>query len=388
MNHQTKTDPDIESLFLTGGGRIIKGMERFGLSDGTRPRLDRLAILSVAVTWLPLLVLATMEGVALGDRVEVPLLKDFLPYGQFLIAIPILILGEAIVGKTLGMVVAELRRSDILSPEDTPKLDQLLTRVVERWRGRAVNIVFLILTTIITCFSLFGAQEWLTGAWQYIGDRITLPGWWYLLISVSVMRFLALRWLWRLLLWTTVLWRTAHLRLQPQPTHPDRAGGLAFLGQTQAVFGVLVFALSVQLSCLIADAVCYRGANLMDFKGHVIAYVLIVLIVLLLPLLLFAPKLIRVRDEKLLLLTGSTYNGAQDLERKLRENRTGELPTEISALCDMGALYENARWMKPVPLEWRHILVLLLAAILPFLPLVFLVMPAKEVFGMLLKLLG
>ena len=43
--------------------------------------------------------------------------------------------------------------------------------------------------------------------------------------------------------------------------------------------------------------------------------------------------------------------------------------------------------MRPVPLEMQHILALVLAAVVPFLPLIFLVMPAREVMRTLLKFL-
>ena len=43
--------------------------------------------------------------------------------------------------------------------------------------------------------------------------------------------------------------------------------------------------------------------------------------------------------------------------------------------------------MKSLPLELRHVFVLMLAAVLPFLPLVFLVMPAQDVFRTLAELL-
>lgn len=82
-----RPDPDIESLFLLGGGRIRRGLQRAKLARGARLHAVRVAALSAAVTWLALLVLAAVEGVAWGDRVAVPLLKDFLPYGQFLLAV-------------------------------------------------------------------------------------------------------------------------------------------------------------------------------------------------------------------------------------------------------------------------------------------------------------
>jgi hypothetical protein len=304
------------------------------------------------------------------------------------VAVPVLILGEIPVGMRLVSAVAELRRSNVLAPEDTPELDRLLTQAHERWRGWGVNVVFVILTFTVTAFSLCDAPQLLTGGWHYDGGRMTLAGWWYVLVSVTLLRFLVLRWLWRLMLWVRVLWRTAHLTLNLKPTHPDRAGSLAFLGSTQASFGVVVFALSVQLSCLIADAVYFRGADLMSFRALVMAFVLIVVLALLAPLLVFTPKLMLAREESLVFLSGSGYQGAENLDQKLRAGRSGDLPaSDISGLSDFGVLYENAQRMWTVPLELRHVGVLVLAAVLPIVPLVFLVMPADQVLRTLAELL-
>ena len=343
---------------------------------------------SVGLAWLPLLVLSLVEGVAWGGDLEVPFLKDFLPYGQFLLAVPALVISEVIIGRRLSFAAAELRRSDVLSPEDSPALDTVLRRAAHGWRGRTAHMVILVLTLAATATSVAGARDWLTGEWQFAEDGVTLPGWWYLLISWPVLRFLALRWLWRLMVWAWVLWRTAHLELQPRPTHPDRAGGLAFLGGTQAAFGCLVFAVGVQLSCLIADQVYYAGSDLMTFRAYVLAFVGIVVVGLLLPLLVFVPKLARARYENLLFLSGRGYDGAGSVDRLLRSPSDGALPSAaISGLTDYGVLFENARLMKPVPLEWRHVGALVLAAALPFLPLVFLVMPAQEVLQAITRLL-
>jgi hypothetical protein len=126
----------------------------------------------------------------------------------------------------------------------------------------------------------------------------------------------------------------------------------------------------------------------MSFRGEVIAFVVLVVVVLLLPLLVFAPKLARAREEHLLFLSCSGYRGAGHLEGKLRASESGGLPTnEISGLADFGVLYENARLMRPLPLELRHIGAMVLAAALPFIPLVFLVMPAQEVLRTLARLI-
>lgn len=379
---------DFESLFVLHGGRVRRALERAGLVQDSRLRSGRVAVILAVVTWLPLLILAIVEGVAWGERVEVPLLEDFLPYGQFLVALPVLVWGESIVAQILGRTVAELRRSDLLAPEENRELDALLTRFVLRWKGRSMNALLMLLTFAATGLSFWGVREWLSGGWQYVDERLTLPGWWYLLIGMTVLRFLELRWLWRFLLWAWFLSRVARLKLQPRPTHPDRAGGLAYLGATQAGFGVLVFALGVQLSCLVADGFSYQGADLLAFSTYLIAFVLITMVVLLLPLLVFAPKLVQAREEGLVYLSGSGYEGANELESKLRGRWTEDVSAdEISGLADFGALYENARWTKPLPLEIRHVFAMVLSAVLPFLPLVFLVVPAQDVVRTLTSLL-
>jgi hypothetical protein len=80
-------------------------------------------------------------------------------------------------------------------------------------------------------------------------------------------------------------------------------------------------------------------------------------------------------------LSNSGYGGAKQLDRKLDACRTeGELPdNSISGLADFGVLYENALRMRILPLDVRSVLFILLAAVLPFAPLIFLAMPADEV---------
>lgn len=67
-----------------------------------------------------------------------------------------------------------MRQSGLLDPEDIPKLDKLLARVIGLWQGWIVNAVFLLLTGAVTVQSLWGVPEWLTGVWQSVGGKLTL----------------------------------------------------------------------------------------------------------------------------------------------------------------------------------------------------------------------
>lgn len=382
-------NPEVESFFTAGGGGGNRYLQRLRLSDGSRLHKVRVAVVLTTLAWLPVLILAVVDGVAWGRSVEVPFVRDFLPYGQLLVAIPTLVLGEIAARRRLGLAAGELRHSGMVSADDRGALDDILRHAIGLGRGRTVDAVILALTLGATAASLFGAKVWLTGGWQVSGDDLTLPGFWYLFVSLPVMRFLALRWLWRALLWAWVLWRVARLELVPKPMHPDRAGGFAFLGETQVAFSVLVFVSGVQLSCLAADAVVFRGADLMAYRAQLFAFVVTSVVTLLLPLLAFAPKLVRAREEQLVVLSGHGHRGADHLERRLGSGDWGSevAGDEISGMSDFGGLYENARLMRPLPMDPRSVVMLVLAAAIPFVPLVFLVMPAGDILRTLAKLL-
>ena len=354
-------------------------------SDGGR--LRALILASVAITWAPLLVLSVLDGVAWAGGAGVPFLRDFLPYGQFLIAVPALLIAEQIVPARLNEAATALRDSGVVSPASRPEFERCVGTADAAWGGRGVNGLILLITIGTTIVSFVQAREWLTGSWQVAGSVLTLPGWWYLAVSLPVLRFLELRWIWRLLVWARFVRQTSALELEPRPSHPDRAGGLAFLGEAQLAFGWLVIALGVQVACLIADQVYFRGADLMASRGHVAAFVVISVLALLLPLLAFVPKLARVRYEAILFLSGRGFEGAGALDSRLRDSE-GPLPdAEVSGLADYGVIFDNARLMRPIPFEVRHIVTLALVALLPFLPLVLLVMPAREILQTLAQLL-
>jgi hypothetical protein len=67
-------------------------------------------------------------------------------------------------------------------------------------------------------------------------ERLTVAGWWYAFVSLSLFRFVLARWYFRLIVWYIFLWRVSRLPLRLNPLHPDRAGGLGFLGNSVRAF--------------------------------------------------------------------------------------------------------------------------------------------------------
>ena len=88
------------------------------------------------------------------------------------------------------------------------------------------------------------------------GARLTVAGWWCALVSNPLFWFLLLRWLWRHAVWGLLLRDLAGLDLRLVATHPDGAGGLAFIGQYPNAFAAFVFALSCVVGAAIAHTCC------------------------------------------------------------------------------------------------------------------------------------
>jgi hypothetical protein len=99
--------------------------------------MARMTLGLTAVAWLPVLILAIVDGVAWGNRVEVPFLRDFLPYGQLVVSIPVLMLGDIAARRRLGLATGELGRSGIVDPADRGRLDATLQRAADLGRGKA-----------------------------------------------------------------------------------------------------------------------------------------------------------------------------------------------------------------------------------------------------------
>ena len=83
------------------------------------------------------------------------------------------------------------------------------------------------------------------------------------------------------------------------PTHPDRAGGLGTLGETPLMFTPILFAQSAVLSGVIAGRIFFAGESLLDSKWEILGAVAVLVVLLLLPLTVFTPHLLRVRWEGL-----------------------------------------------------------------------------------------
>ena len=277
---------------------------------------------------------------------------------------------------------------------------EAIRRAAEYLGIAAANVVVTIHPELIVLgISVFGA--WSMTAALYAGHetswhvirtdsyiRLSMAGVWYLLVAVPLLQFMFYRWIWRLIIWTGFLRDMSRLNLRLVVSHPDQAGGLGFLGMTQVSFGSLAFGLGSILSGSAAFLIVFHGVNLEAFKIPFGAYLVLVNLIFLGPLLVFVPLLARTRRQGL--REFSTLAGAYNnsfMEKWIRgrapEGETLLGSSDIQSLADLGNSFGMIREMKIFPFSQQQILQIAVVACLPGLPLIFLVMPVGEILQLL-----
>ncbi len=120
--------PSTAGFSLVAGGPAHGLQQRLGLVDPASFHPVRRALVSILLTWVALLVLSAVQGLAIGGGVKIPFLYDYAAYARFLIAIPMLIVAEGFIGPRIARVAAHFGRSGLVSESDRPAYEAALDR--------------------------------------------------------------------------------------------------------------------------------------------------------------------------------------------------------------------------------------------------------------------
>jgi hypothetical protein len=329
-----------------------------------------------------------LQGLAIGTAVKVPFLLDIAEQTRLLLVMPLLLIAEPIIDFSIREAVEQFLYEKLVSEEDLPAFKAVVQQGM-RWKESAwaeAILLGLIVASMIVHLDVVKASHLST--WILIpssnGIARSLAGWWFTLISMSIYRFLLFRWLWRYIIWFRFLWQVSILRLQLMPTHPDKAGGLAFLGDAQLRFAILLFSMSAVFAGAIANGAIYEGKNPLEFKLTVLSYIAFVIVMVLLPLSAFAGKLIELKEKGQLEygILGMDYTTAFDQKWIQSDPAEGESllgNQDVRSLADLARSFEVVRNMNIVPFDFDTVKLLVLATILPFVPLILTVIPLKDV---------
>src|SRR5208283_135590 len=386
----------VESFSITRGGPMHWLLARLGHAGDERQLVVRRALLAVLITWLPLLILSVVQGQAWGHGLKIPFLRDFAVNVRFLIALPILILAESGIDLRWRILAFEFLRSKLVADADVPLFEALFEKT-SRLRDRVLPELLLLVAAFLP--SLFVKTELLmsgTSNWHTTGigaSELSMAGWWFNFVSAPFFRFLLLRWFWRLFLATLSLWRLSRMKLYLVATHSDMAAGLGFLSLGQKAFSPIVFAGGTVVAGQVANAIAYQGATLSSMKFPKIAYGVLAIILLVAPLLVVTPVLIKVRKKALLEYGALVTDHNQQFDQKWVQNKKSSDEKILGSndpcsLIDLGSSFLVIRQMGIVPIDKPTLVTLALAAALPMIPVVFLATPVDELIQLVLKMLG
>jgi len=384
---------NLDDFSLTKGGPFFKLMVRSGLMKPEFARPARRATFLAVFTWLPLLILSLVQGLAFDGPVELPFLWDFAVHVRFLICVPLLIIAEVLLDARTRAVVKHFVDSKLVQVKDYPAFESVVRqagRLRDSLLAEAIIVGVVIVSVIFLRIEYLGSAS----TWQVLvsedGRIRTLAGWWYLFLAIPFFQFLVSRWVWRFLIWSHFLRSLSKMDLRLIPIHPDLAAGLGFLSPAQAKYGIIVFAVSSVIAAKIGEEILYGGASLLDYKIIIGGYVVMMLIVLLAPLLVFTPKLLMVKRRGLFEYSalGNEYTEAFDRKWIRKEVPEGEPllgSSDIQSLADLGNSFQFVRNMRAFPIDRNSILPIVVATVLPMLPLVLTVYPFDE---LVLKIIG
>lgn len=382
---------------LGEGGLLNRFFAKTKLAKPGIPGMAARVGLCLAITWLPLFIYSLWNGTAWNAAVRIPFLWDPATQARFLIAMPLFLIAEPFIGKGLGSVVRYLETSGIASAEDRPKLKAILGDT-NRWLGNLSPEMLL-----IAVVAVFAASKLDARFYEHIAASVTnwemnpatgaknWAGSWYYAVSLPVYRFLMLRWLWRYAVWVLMLLRVSRLKLTLTPSHPDLAAGLGFLEVGQLHFGILAFAISSQLSGLFARKLLFEGASIGAFGHAILGYVMFITLFFLAPLLVFLRRLTVAKRRGLLEfgILAEKYTGAFERKWILQDKPADDAmlgSSDFQSLADLSNGFDIVRRMRVWPSGLGTLFSLLLAAALPFVPLLFFAFHFDELLVRVLQL--
>ena len=370
---------DAHEFSAVVGGPLFQILGRAGLSGEALDRLRRRVVAIALFAWAPLLVLSALRGQAWGNAVAVPFFRDVDPHTRLLLALPLLISAELVVHRASQGLLGEFVRRGIVPNASLARFDAAIASA-QRLRNSAVAEVLLVIIVyalgVLYVWPRFAALSDVS-TWIAVlegGHRHLSPaGWWFVFVSLPIFQFFLLRWYFRLFVWARLLWQVQRCDLRLVPTHPDRVGGLGFLHIIPIALAPLILAHELTLEGIIADQILVHGARLTDFRTEVLTVIGLVLLAVMAPLLLFMPRLWRLKRVGLQEYGVLAQRYVREFDDKWihgprpEERLVGN--QDIQSLADLANSFEIIQGIRPIPITRYSVLTVIVVTVLPMLPL-------------------
>jgi hypothetical protein len=381
------------------GGPLYQLFRKAHLSGDALELARQRVVAVVALTWVPLLILSAIQGLALGTRVAVPFLLDIEAQARFLLFVPLLVGAELVVHQRLRLVAAQFMQRGLIPEDALPRFEAARASTVRLRNSVVAEVAMIILVYVLGLQVVWRHSATLDVATWFAtpdategGQTLSLAGYWYVYFCLPLAQFLLIRWYYRLFIWTRFLWQVSRIDLRLVATHPDRNGGLGFIGLSTSGFAPLAVAHGAFVSGFIASRIFLHHAVLLDFKVLIIAVAVWMLILFLGPFLVFTPQLARARRQGERDYGPLAGRYSQEFDAKWVQNQRGPdeplLGTaDIQSLADLANVYATVKTMRSTPITTQAVKQVLVSTLAPIAPLALTMMPLAEMVKLLFGVL-
>jgi hypothetical protein len=375
-------------LSLIRGGSLYRAQEKAGLIRPDSWDLKRRLPLAIAVAWIPLVVLAAVQG-GLHDVLSV--VTDYRVSARVFIAIPMLLVAQISMDVRFREMAQQFLDATIVRDADLSRFHEIV-RKTRRLRDAKLPEVVAFVAVYVQIGYLVesGRAQFVPWAINVTTGSLTPAGYYAMLVTLALFLGLMATIIWKWMIWIFFLWRISQLDLQIDATNGDLTGGLGFVGEVPRAFIPVVLAIAAVIGAYWRSQVLNGQVTLQALTWPAGVLALMVLLIFFLPLAVFTPILAREKR-----LSTRRYGSLQHLvSLQFRRKWTGPhrehvdqllAGPDVSSLADITGSFKNIEQMRTYPFRVPTVLTFLGALALPLIPVATTQIPLKEILKGLLQ---
>jgi hypothetical protein len=326
----------------------------------------------VTITWVFLAALAVQQGYYGVEVVGSNFFADFAAYAQFIVALPIFVVAEAIIALNTREAAKAFMTGGVIPAKLAPELDALHRLVARRRRSMLAEAILIAIAYLLALLTI-GPELCLHPAlciadadtWHsriFAGEpRLTYAGWYAMLVALPVLNYWWLRWAWKIFIWTQYLYRVSRFRLMLVASHPDHTGGIGFISRVQAKFAWIIFAYGLSnVAAVAAYKIAIEGVPItaMPVWGPIVGFGIGAPLLFTLPLFMFTKQLFRTKKRALGHFRKLAMERARLLEHRWLNIGPGSPrfdDVDLEQHTSFGEIFKAIEHMRVVPFDFRSI---------------------------------
>lgn len=333
----------------------------------------RKAILSIVFfAWFPLVLMSWLEG-------HGPYL-DAAANVRLLISLPLFLGYYSLLIHKLNWALNYFKESQIIKDKDWHNILRVIERTERFENSRWLKVVLIALAILLGSIGLFSKDPSAITLWRAHGGASSM---WYYIVARPLYYFAVFSFLSLILIWWRLIFCVSRLDLTIRPAHGDGVGGLGFLSDIINSFIIPVFAFSCAAAGTLATLVINNKLSLPGLKISLIGYVVILTGMMIGPMLLFFPVLLKSRPRAM-----HDYGILSSRQMRVFDERWVSGPMiqeslsvpDFSSMSNLGSDVKRVHSLRILPIKLTDLITFSVTIGIPFIPVFALEMPWKDVF--------